>query len=63
MSRPHITDPIVEGLNFARACVLDQRVASHKRGDHKWDPRYQTALDAIEAIVRAHQKSMKGKSR
>lgn len=57
MSRPHVTDDIVDGLNFARACVLDQRVASHSRKDHSWDQRYVTALDAIDFIVAAHKGS------
>ena len=57
MSRPNVTDEIVAGLGFARACVLDQRVASHARGDQSWDKRYQGALDAIDTIVRAHMKS------
>lgn len=57
MSRPNVTDEIVSGLGFARACVLDQRVASRARGDQSWDKRYQEALDAIDAIVRAHMKS------
>ncbi len=59
MSRPNVTDDLVDGLGFARACVLDQRVASHARKDHGWDQRYQTALDAIDTIVRAHKKSKK----
>ena len=59
MSRPNITDEIVDGLGFARACVLDQRVASHSRGDHGWDKRYQAALAAIDVIVRAHEKAAK----
>lgn len=62
MSRPLITDVIVQRLEFARACVLDQRAASHKRGDHGWDVRYREAIDAIDAIVRAHKKSEKAKS-
>lgn len=59
MSRPNVTDEIVNGLGFARACVLDQRVASHARGDHGWDKRYQEALAAIDAIVQAHKKASK----
>ena len=52
-----VTDEIVGGLGFARACMLDQRVASRARGDQSWEKRYQEALDAIDAIVRAHKKS------
>lgn len=63
MSRPNITDDIIDGLAFARACVLDQRVASHKRKDHSWDKRYAAALAAIDAIAAAHKKaSKKGKA-
>lgn len=47
MSRPNVTDEIVDGLGFARACVLDQRVASHNRKDHSWDKRYEAALTAM----------------
>jgi len=50
----------VSGLGFARACVLDQRVASHKRNDHQWDKQYQEALAAIDLIASAHKKSTKG---
>lgn len=57
MSRPNVTDAIVEGLSFARACVLDQRFASHGRKDHSWDKRYTEALAAIDAIVSAHKQS------
>lgn len=57
MSRPNVTDEIVDGLNFARACVLDQRAASLSRGDKSWNERYTAALDAIDAIVNAHKKS------
>ena len=67
MSRPNVTDKIVDGLGFARACVLDQRVASHKRKDHSWDDRYTAALDALDAITTAHakagEKSKKGSKR
>lgn len=63
MSRPNVTDKIIDGLNFARACVLDQRASSHNRGDHNWDARYRDALDAIDEIVRAHKKSERTKSR
>lgn len=64
MSRPNITDDIVEGLAFARACVLDQRVASHNRKDHNWDKRYSAALSAIDLIVGSHKRAAKkrGKS-
>ena len=57
MSRPNVTDEIVEGLAFARACVLDQRVASHNRGDHGWDERYRDALTAIDTLTSAHKKA------
>lgn len=59
MSRPNVTDDIIDGLDFARACVLDQRNASHNRKDHGWDKRYAAALDAIDAIVAAHKKATK----
>lgn len=59
MSRPNVTDAVIDGLAFARACVLDQRVASHNRKDHSWDKRYAAALEAIDAIVSAHKKSTK----
>jgi hypothetical protein len=59
VSRPNVTDEIVDGLGFARACVLDQRVASRARGDQSWEKRYKEALDAIDAIVLAHKKSKK----
>jgi hypothetical protein len=59
MSRPNVTDEIVSGLEFATACVLDQRASSHARGDHSFDPRYYAALDAINAIVLPHKKKTK----
>jgi hypothetical protein len=59
MSRPNVTDAVVDGLNFARACVLDQRAASHNRKDYNWDKRYAAALAAIDAIVGAHKKAAK----
>lgn len=59
MSRPNVTDEVVDGLGFARACVLDQRVASHNRKDHSWDARYVAALDAIDSITRAHERLSK----
>jgi hypothetical protein len=59
MSRPNVTDDVVDGLAFARACVLDQRVASHNRKDHSWDKRYAAALEAIDTIVIAHKRSAK----
>jgi len=59
VSRPNITDAIIDGLGFARACVLDQRVASHKRNDHSWDKRYEEALAALDFIQRAHAKAAK----
>ncbi len=63
MSRPNVTDETIDGLGFARACVLDQRVASHNRGDHGWDKRYASALAAIDEITNAHKKSTKMTSR
>ena len=59
MSRPNITDDVVDGLDFARACVLDQRAASHGRKDHQWDKRYAAALAAIDFIAGAHKKTAK----
>lgn len=59
MSRPNVTDAVVGGLAFARACVLDQRAASHGRGDRSWDARYQAAIDALDVILRAHARSKK----
>jgi hypothetical protein len=59
LSRPNVTDEVVDGLSFARACVLDQRSASHRRKDHSWDERYTAALSAIDAVVVAHERSMK----
>ena len=59
MSRPNVTDEIVDGLAFARACVLDQRVASHNRDDHGWDKRYTAALAALDTITNAHKASQK----
>lgn len=59
MSRPNVTDEIIDGLKFARACVLDQRVASHNHKDHGWDKRYVAALAAIDFIVAAHKRSAK----
>jgi hypothetical protein len=61
VSRPNVTDAIVRGLGFARARVLDQRVASHARGDRSWDDRYREAIDAIDAIARAHEKSRRAR--
>jgi hypothetical protein len=63
MSRPNVTDALVEGLAFARACVLDQREASHGRKDHSWDKRYAAALDAIDFISVAHKKTTKKMSK
>lgn len=57
MSRPNVTDDTIAGLSFARACVLDQRTASHSRGDHHWDKRYDEALSAIDSLIRAHERS------
>ena len=62
MSRPNVTDAIIDGLAFARACVLDQRSASHNRDDHSWDERYRDALEAVDAITAAHRKAAKTKA-
>ena len=68
MSRPNNTSEVarviidaevVDGLAFASACVLDQRVASHKRKDHSWDKRYAKALDAVAGIIAAHKRLVK----
>lgn len=59
MSRPNITDDVIDGLDFARACVLDQRAASHGRKDYTWDKRYAAALTAIDFIAAAHKKTAK----
>ena len=59
MSRPNVTDAVIDGLGFARACVLDQRGASHSRKDHGWDKRYEAALAAIDLIVNAHKHAAK----
>lgn len=59
MSRPNVTDNVIDGLGFARACVLDQRVLSHGRKDHSWDKRYAAALEAIDFIVGAHKRAAK----
>lgn len=59
MSRPNVTDEVVDGLAFARACVLDQRVASHGRKDHSWDKRYEAALAAIDFLTNAHKRAAK----
>lgn len=61
MSRPNVTDEIIDGLNFARACVLDQRASSHNNNKHSWDKRYAAALSSIDAIVSAHKRSTKQK--
>lgn len=59
MSRPHVTDEIIDGLDFARACVLDQRAASHARKESRWDERYTAALHALDVIVLAHKRAAK----
>ena len=59
MSRPNVTDEVVTGLTFARACVLDQQAASHARKDHSWDDRYAEALVALDLIVGGHELSKK----
>lgn len=56
--RPNITGEIVGGLGFARACVLDQRAASHARDDHSFDTRYTDALDSIEVLLKAYQQAI-----
>lgn len=63
VSRPKITDDVVTGLSFARACVLDQRSASHNRGEHSWDKRYEEALAALGHIVSSHKRSTKKSAR
>jgi hypothetical protein len=63
MSRPDVNDDVVDGLGFARACVLDQRVASHARKDRSWDRRYEAALAAIDVIVVAHIRAAKKKEK
>lgn len=63
MSRPNITDIHVDSLDFARACVLDQRASSHSRKDYSWDKRYAAALTAIDFIVGAHKKAAKKAAR
>ena len=59
MSRPLVTSAMVRGLEFARACVLDQRASSHAREDRGWDTHYREALEALDGILRAHGKSAK----
>jgi hypothetical protein len=59
VSRPNVTDEVVAGLGFARACVLDQRVASHDRKDRSWDKQYTAALGAIDFIAGAHERAAK----
>lgn len=61
MSRPNVTDEIVDGLRFARACVIDQRSAAHGRGYHGWDKKYADALGAIDAIVGPHARARKSR--
>lgn len=56
--RPNITGEIVGGLGFARACVLDQRAASHARDDHSFDTRYADALDSIDILLKAYQQAI-----
>lgn len=59
MSRPNVTDEVVDGLAFARACVIDQRVASRRRKEHSWDERYAAALAAIDFVVNSHKRAAK----
>lgn len=59
VARVVIDAEVVDGLAFARACVLDQRAASHKRKDHSWDKRYVAALAAIDGIAAAHARLVK----
>lgn len=61
-SRPHITDAVVAGLSFARACVLDRRAEAHNRGNLSWDSSYAEALAALDLILKGHQKAMKKRS-
>jgi len=63
VSRPNVTDDVIDGLAFARACVLDQQSSSHNRKDYSWDKRYAAALAAIDAIVGAHKKAAKKATR
>lgn len=59
MSRLNITDEIAEGLDFARACVLDQRASSHSREDYHFDKRYSAALAVLDTIIGAHRRLVK----
>lgn len=59
MSRPFVTDGLVSGLSFARACVRDQQTAARLRKDHSWDKRYTEALAAIDFIVEGHKRAAK----
>jgi len=59
LSRPNITDLTVDGLAFARACVLDQRNASHASKNYSWDERYRAALEALDMILNSHKKAAK----
>lgn len=61
MSRPnvHVSQETFDALAFARACVLDQRAASHKRKDFTWDPRYAAATAAIDTITLAYKSAVK----
>lgn len=61
MSRPLVTDEVVDGLRFARACVLDQRNASHARKEYGWDKRYAAALSALDNLVEAHTRAKKAR--
>lgn len=63
MSRPNVTDAAVNGLLFARACVLDQRALSHAREEHNWDDLYRAALEAIDAVVGGHKRAVKKAAR
>lgn len=56
VTRPKITDDMVKALKFARACVLDQRNASHARKDYSWDCDYAEAVAVINGIERNHTK-------
>lgn len=58
MSRPNVTDSVVGGLSIAQTCVLDQRRASHDRGDHSWNSRYAEALAALDLLIGGHTQAV-----
>lgn len=59
MSRLKISDEIVDGLEFARACVADRQTASHARNIRTYDARYVAAVVAIDAILAAHRDAVR----